>query len=73
MQIVINISDSIYKDLQLGIGVGVVLKLEDIVVLPKRHGRLIDADALEIPSEEMISKMVIHYAPTIIDAERNCK
>lgn len=37
--------------------------------LPKGHGRLIDADALEIPSEEIISRMVIHYAPTIIEAD----
>ena len=58
MQAVINISDSVYKDLQLGIGVGVVLKLEDIVVLPEGHGRLGDLDELE----QRISNFVEHDA-----------
>ena len=37
--------------------------------LPKGHGRLIDADALELPSEEMISRLLIQFAPTIIEAD----
>lgn len=38
--------------------------------LPKGHGDLIDRKELNIPSEEMVAKMAVHYAPTIIEADK---
>lgn len=40
------------------------------IPLPKGHGRLIDADALNLPPEELIAKITIQYAPTIIEADK---
>ena len=81
MQIVIDIPEEQYitlnaksqEEVLTVIDVSLLIKSIKNGTPLKGHGRLIDADALEIPSEEMISRMVIHYAPTIIDAERNCK
>ena len=44
-----------------------------LVEVPEPHGDLIDKDALirSIPNEEAASKMAVHYAPTIIEAERS--
>ena len=44
------------------------------VVLPKDHGRLIDADALIFNAdyyEPLISKRDVDFAPTIIEADKN--
>ena len=77
MQLVINISEDIYRRLKNGdTNAGNTLHntaLESIsngVVLPKGHGRLIDVDALELPSEEMVSRLIINYAKTIIEADK---
>lgn len=40
------------------------------IPLPKGHGRLIDADALTLPPEEIVSQIVICSAPTVIDADK---
>lgn len=46
-----------------------IKSLEKAVPLPKGHGRLIDADKLHLPPEEMVSRMAVHYAPTVIEAD----
>ena len=38
--------------------------------LPKGHGRLIDADTLALPSEEIVSRLIIKYAKTIVEADK---
>ena len=40
-----------------------------IVEVKTPHGRLIDADKLFLPQEDMGSKMALSYAPTVIEAE----
>ena len=37
--------------------------------IPPRHGRLIDGDALHLPTGEIASRMSIRCAPTVIEAE----
>ena len=92
MQIVINIDDEDYDDITLTgeniINLGVLLDLREVVrkgiPLPKGHGRLIDADALEKKmcdrEEELgddralwessaVSVALNMFAPTIIEAE----
>lgn len=92
MQIVINIDDEDYDDITLTgeniINLGVLLDLREAVrkgtPLPKGHGRLIDADALEKKmcdrEEELrddralwessaVSVALNMFASTIIEAE----
>lgn len=92
MQIVINIDDEDYDDITLTgeniINLGVLLDLREAVrkgtPLPKGHGKLIDADALEKKmcdrEEELgddralwessaVSVALNMFAPTIIEAE----
>ena len=88
MQIIINIPKEIYKASQIIGG-----KFDDVIqiplevianctVLPEKHGRLIDADAIHQAIEELPLKdtaewfnwlqktcLRIAYAPTILDAE----
>ena len=93
MQIVINIDDEDYDDIILTeniINLGVLLDLREAVrkgtPLPKGHGRLIDADALEKKmcdrEEELgddralwessaVSVALDMFAPTIIEADRS--
>ena len=72
MKIIIDIPDEVLNDIKSG------KKINNIILngipLPKRHGRLIDADALEVSmaddwhtANEIAN--YIKYAPTIIDAE----
>ena len=92
MQIVINIDDEDYDDITLTgeniINLGVLLDLREAVrngtPLPKGHGRLIDADALEKKmcdrEEELgddralwessaVSVALNMFAPTIIEKD----
>lgn len=94
MQIVINIDDEDYDDITLTgentINLGVLLDLREAVrkgsPLPKGHGRLIDADALEKKmcdrEEELgddralwessaVSVALNMFASTIIEADRS--
>lgn len=77
MQIVIDIPDKIYKELtETAIIVTEVYPstieraLTEGIVLPKGHGRLIDADDMELPPEELISRMIVAEAPTIVEADK---
>lgn len=69
MQIVIDVSEKEYADICKRHG-----RLSSLVrsgkVLPKGHGRLIDADDMELPPEELVSRMIIADAPTIIKADK---
>ena len=40
-----------------------------LVEIKAPHGRLIDADALHLPPEEIASRMAVQCAPTVIKAE----
>ena len=40
-----------------------------IVEVKTPHGRLIDADKLFLPQEDIGSKIALSYAPTVVDAE----
>ena len=44
--------------------------LAEGIVLPKGHGRLKDVDDMEFPAEEIISRMIVAEAPTIIEADK---
>jgi hypothetical protein len=44
--------------------------LEEGTVLPKGHGRLIDADELSLTMAHMIDRMFVCDAPTIIEADK---
>ena len=93
MQIVINIDDEDYDDITLTggniINLGVLLDLREAVrngtPLPKGHGRLIDADALEkkmcdreeelnddkaIWESSAVSVALDMFASTIIEADK---
>ena len=87
MQIVIDIPEEIYENFQNAkrIGeskykdylVGIYFGIKKGIVLPKGHGRLIDADALEKDADysnydgyyHAYSSNAIYHAPTIIEAE----
>ena len=85
MQIVIDIPDSLYENILIcweNIHPKVWKILKDGTVLPKNHGRLIDADETlkkhcvdlckEKPSchEDCLIYDLFHLAPTIIEADK---
>lgn len=74
-KIVINIPDFLYKQiLKKHVSKATIARVfQNGIVLPKRHGRLIDGDALK---EKMLGTMRYFYikydideAPTIIEAD----
>lgn len=80
MQIVIDIPDEIYKDIEsrdwknpIWARDSLMRYIHEGVVLPKHHGRLIDADALYsslmFPSQQFAKayKETLDDAPTIIE------
>ena len=85
MQIIINIDDEDYDDITLTgeniINLGVLLDLREAVrngtPLPKGHGRLIDADAINLKDISPVDGFSVYGAtaedidltPTIIEAE----
>ena len=72
MRLVIDITEEEYEEILSSEDCGLHTLTRAVAngtQLPKGHGRLIDADALELPSEEMISRLVIQLAPTIIEAD----
>ena len=83
MQIVINLPDTnITEDIiraakwEDGSLFDMVLRgaMKDATILPKGHGRLIDAGALNFNAdynEPLISKLDLDWAPTIIEADRS--
>ena len=85
MQIVINLEDEIYEDIkyrydknQLTLG-AMVLELAILhgEILPKGHGRLIDADKLDTRERGNNSQRtmwwnidcIVKHAPTIVEAD----
>ena len=80
MQIVIDISEHLYKCLKKRIELGVNTELDLIVAKGKplpRHGRLIDADELKKHKyhdnnrfENAVAVAQIDWADTIIDADK---
>ena len=88
MQIMIDIPEEDYKNVNRivdrGLGTNVDKAIKNGTPLPKHHGRLIDADALNLEKEVSMADdwktaheiaNCIKYAPTIIeaDAEREGK
>ena len=88
MQIMIDIPEEDYKNVNrivdIGLGTNVDKAIKNGTPLPKHHGRLIDADALNLEKEVSMADdwktaheiaNCIKYAPTIIeaDAEREGK
>ena len=81
MQIVIEISDHLYKCLQKRIELNVSSEVDQIIakgtLLPEHHGRLIDADELKEHKyhdnhryENAVAVAYIDWAETIIDADK---
>ena len=77
MYIVIDIPEDSYKATCDGCMLppdveSVVQGIKGGTPFPQNHGRLIDADALlsTLPTEELLSRMSIQYAPTIIEADK---
>jgi hypothetical protein len=79
MKIVIKISDEDYKAIAKGyLPYGAIADaIRNGIPLPKNHGRLIDADALQTEMEKDVRKAMsfvdlkdfVWLAPTIIEAE----
>lgn len=74
MQIVIDIPDEIYKDIEsrdwkntIWARDSLMRYIHEGVVLPKYHGRLIDADRL-MRVDHIILESQVDNAPTIIEA-----
>ena len=78
MQIVIDIDEKDYRDFQLQAVMlnpaepsqRAKLAIANGKPLPKGHGRLKDVDDMELPPEELISRMIVAEAPTIIEADK---
>ena len=74
MKIVIDISKDDYKEIQNGIAVGYLLRKGEIAVLPKGHGRLIDADAYakRYRDTNINGRIGEEYiiAPTVLEADK---
>ena len=74
MQIVINISEDDYKEIQNGIAVAYILRKGEIVVLPKGHGRLIDADVVDEKMGNLdgfgFIGRCIDEIPTVLEADK---
>lgn len=74
MQIVIDIPDEIYKDIEsrdwkntIWARDSLMRYIHEGVVLPKHHGRLIDADRL-MRVDHIILESQVNNAPTILEA-----
>lgn len=74
MQIVIDIPDEIYKDIEsrdwkntIWARDSLMRYIHEGVVLPKHHGRLIDVDKL-MRVDHIILESQVDNAPTIIEA-----
>lgn len=74
MQIVIDIPDEIYKDIEsrdwkntIWARDSLMRYIHEGVVLPKHHGRLIDADRL-MRVDHIILESQVDDAPTILEA-----
>ena len=74
MQIVIDIPDKVYQDIQardwnnsIWARDSLMRYIHEGVVLPKHHGRLIDADRL-MRVDHIILESQVDNAPTIIEA-----
>lgn len=78
MKIVIELSEEDYNDITLTgentINLGVLLALRKAVrngtPLPKGHGRLIDADAIDTKWSDPEVSETLDDAPTIIEADK---
>ena len=77
IELVIKIPEEEYKNICLMSKDGIGMALYDWIAhgtpLPKGHGRLIDADALNFNAdynEPLISKLDFDCAPTIIEADK---
>ena len=78
IELVIKIPEKVYKSIldinALGCGVSDIKNIiRNGTPLPKCHGRLIDADALNFNAdynEPLISKRDFDFAPTIIEADK---
>lgn len=88
MQIVIDISEEVYNHFEelgyMATAIKIVQALNKGVVLPRGHGRLIDADALKMDkrvcgdrylsgSPLFVANEVIEQAPTIIEADKEAE
>ena len=77
MQIVIDIPESIYEEVMSGdwsnfTPYGFCKAIENGIRLPKGHGRLIDADALDRRNVNCanVPMNFVDVAPTIIEADK---
>lgn len=78
MQIVIDIPDEIYKDIEsrdwkntIWARDSLMRYIHEGVVLPEHHGRLIDADAYKeawFTSRQFEPMLLLDFAPTVIEA-----
>ena len=78
MKIVIDIPDGIYQDIEkrdwkntIWAGDSLMRYIHEGVVLPKHHGRLIDADAYReawFNSRRFEPMLLLDFAPTVIEA-----
>lgn len=84
MKLVVEIDEATYKDIKKGkvysslrdVPQESVLAIANGIVLPEKHGRLIDADDIALideqfytPSDYYVAESAINDAPTIIDAD----
>lgn len=80
MQIVIEITDRMYEDIkQDHVPIDIGRFIRNGTPLPKGHGRLIDADALDLEREVDMADdwktaheiaNCVKYAPTILEADK---
>jgi len=73
MQIVINIPDEKYDRLLYQDIISLRSYVENGTVLPKGHGRLIDADYKVSSDGRTVNSVCGYMAPTIIEADRSEK
>ena len=83
IELVIKIPEALYNNIQKGCGIYPYRLVYNAIVngtlLPKGHGRLIDADALEYKQThhgtyilpfELVDRATLHRAPTIVEADK---
>ncbi len=73
MQIVIDISEESYKYIKIGyVTSDLIRAIKESIVLPKGHGRLIDADALNRKDVNCanVPMNFIDTAQTIVEADK---
>ena len=73
MKLIIDIHEKDYQSIQNGfVPSGIVYAVMDGTPLPKGHGRLIDADAMQKYQIDTFGQrlLVIDTAPTIIEADK---